>query len=860
MNPKIIKITPTKILLLSILAGGFFVLPGITRAQPVGDGCAPVLDNGFTIQCQNWQKKADYPFQNCNYTICVPTPDCIQQPEDHWYFDDPVRRTRQRNDQEVTLPTGLAWSDAPGWHFSDEQYLWTCGPFGRKPQTSKLFGINSYIVEIDNTKGQLNEAKSAGTIFRYLTTKNYFNPTDGDLNIDCFFNSDTDIRWRVRPCAGIDGSDCESEDRAQWWTFHTSPAPEPLTPKDPDWNGPDAAKNVNFCQSVLTWCSAVVSQPKLPYNQNQGRALSYQIMAHSNEAQVIGLANAVIPAQFTQYADWLKIDKLGYGPQETCHYLEKQDDGACKAEVINPISGLEPRLYFSNYVNPNNDRNLFTKNVTYFWQPRSCFNNSNAGDDSCQKTNLVHYGQKWKFTTAPATIAPPNPSSPPDDQFSRNSSSATPIGLPATISWKQPCGANSYGFQIQEVDGANYNDVILGERRTVNSQALFSATASQTSNADVEKMDLKLDTAYRWRVRSCWPSLPLRDSDCENTWSNWFDFRTTGRAPAAESMSPLNNSSQVALPVILHWENVPGALSYIVQINGKNLSTPAKSDNNQMSFQLTYPAVTQNQTYRWSIRTCSDANGTNCGQAGQELTFGTASLVAPVTGVNQQPVDKSTIQAQNLGLTNNFTWNQVPGAQYYHFILTYADKSPLEKNSDCQTGKKIDTVTNRQNSYSVPNSTQGIYCLGSYSWTVQACMDEKCADAGPVSDNLTFTLAGDNAPKNGSYGLGVCGQPFDNPGTPWDEREACGPKQLFLELQRIINFILFTLAFWTLPFLGIATAVIFYTSLGGQETMSLVKSWWKAIGIGYALLFFAWIITTWLLQVFGFSGLWYKIF
>ena len=139
-------------------------------------------------------------------------------------------------------------------------------------------------------------------------------------------------------------------------------------------------------------------------------------------------------------------------------------------------------------------------------------------------------------------------------------------------------------------------------------------------------------------------------------------------------------------------------------------------------------------------------------------------------------------------------------------------------------------------------------------------MDKNCADAGPVSADWTFTLAGDNSPKNGSYGLGVCGQPFDNPGTPWDERATCAPKHIFLELQRIINFILFTLSFWLLPFLALATGIMFYTSLGGQNAMAMVKSWWRAIGIGYALLFFAWIITTWLLQIAGFPGLWYKIF
>jgi len=841
------------------LGSCFWAAPGLSIAQNVGPGCGEVMDNGFTVQCKDWQKQVDYPSDICTYSVCASDPDCIQQPTDHWYFDDPIRRTRQKNDQEVTLPAGLAWNDAPGWHITDSSELWNCGPQGRKPVTSKLFGINSYIVEIDNTKGQLGELKSQGGIFSALVTHPYFNPTDGDLNINCFFNSDTDIRWRVRPCAGVDGSDCESEDRAQWWTFHTSPAPEPLTPKDPDWNGPNSATGVNFCQATLTWCSAVVPQPKAAYNQNEDHALSYQIAVHSNEAQAIGLANAIIPAQFTQYADWLKIDKLGYGPQETCHYMEKQIDGTCKAEVVNPVSGKEGRLFFSNYLNPNNDKDLFTKNIVYYWQPRTCFNNPNAGDDSCQKTNFIHYGQKWKFTTAPAAIAPPELSSPPDDQMSADQINASPIGLPATIAWKQPCGANSYGYQVQEVDGASYKDLFVGERQTVNTQTLFSSTASQMSGTDVEPIDLRLDTAYRWRLHSCWPSLPLRASDCENTWSPWFNFRTTGRPPQAESMQPANNSNQVTLPVTLQWERVPGALAYIVEVNGKNQIVIAKADTDPVVLQLTYPTVTQNKTYHWQIRTCADINAVNCGTGSDEMVFSTAALAAATAGQGQRPKSGEAIQAQNLPPTYVFSWDEVPGAQYYHFTMTYVDKSQKEKNKDCVTGKLVDTYVSRQNSYGVPHSIQGLYCLGNYTWNTQACMDQNCKDAGPVSPDWSFSLASDNAP-NGSYGLSVCGQPFDNPGTPYDEREACQPKHFFLELQRVINFILFTLALWTLPFLGIATGIIAFTSLGGQGTKAMIKSWWQAIGIGYALLFFAWIITTWLLQIVGFHGLWYKIF
>lgn len=867
------------ILLIFIFVFVLFVLPKSAAAQSVGKDCEVTISNGFEVQCKPWQKKFVYTDGICTYTLCAATPDCILQPEDHWYYDDPKRLTRQQNEQAVTLPTGLAWSDAPGWNFDEMKKLGDCdGVHNRQTQTSKIFGIHSYIVEIDNTKGQLNEEKSKGGIFTYCTKKNHFNPTDEDLHIPCFFNSDTDIRWRVRPCSGVDCSNCEDENRALWWTFHTSPAPEPLgvvdknhpitnqdiknqiyATEDPDWNGPDALTNVDYPTIQLRWCSAVVSKPKLPYNQSQNRCLSYQMRVHSNESQVINLNGSFIPSKFTDYANWLKIDKLGYGPQETCHYLEKQNDGVCKSEVINPTLGVEPRQYFSHYLNPNNDRDLFTKNLTYYWQLRSCFNNTNAGDDSCQTTAFVNYGQKWKFTTASVPpVEPPTNSTPTHDQFAADESAATPIGLPVIISWKAPVGANSYGYQIQEVSGAAYKDVFVGEHKTIHSKIMFSADNQTTeANSDIEPINLNLNTVYRWRARSCWPSLPLKDSYCDS-YSPWFYFRTTGRPPKTQTIQPANNADQVSLPVTLQWENVPGAMSYIVEVNGKNTIVAAKAGEQITTYQLNYPTITQKQSYHWRIRTCADANAINCGAESDEFTFTTAALTAPTAGEGQNPQNNSIIQAQDLSSIYNFTWKTVPGAYYYHFVLSYTDISPQETNKDCQTGEKANIITN-QNFAQVKNQLEGIYCLGDYMWHVTPCMDPNCSESGPTSDNWTFKLAGDNAPKKNNYGLGVCGLPFDNPDTPYDERQACQPKHFLLLIEQLINFILFKLAFILLPILAVITGVIFYKSLGGPEIWGTIKTWWKYIGVGYGLLFFAWVIVGILLSIFGFTGAWWKL-
>jgi len=157
----------------------------------------------------------------------------------------------------------------------------------------------------------------------------------------------------------------------------------------------------------------------------------------------------------------------------------KRDDGACVPEVVNPTTTKtqEPRLYFSNYLNPNSDKDLYTKYITYFWQPRSCFNNANAGDDSCQSIAPVNYGQKWKFSAAVAPLEPPVLSAPPNDANSADIDNAVPIALPALISWKRNCGTNSYQYQIQELSGKSYKNLLGGRKLLFIQGIIFYDTA-----------------------------------------------------------------------------------------------------------------------------------------------------------------------------------------------------------------------------------------------------------------------------------------------------------------------------------------------------------------------------------------------
>ena len=71
--------------------------------------------------------------------------------------------------------------------------------------------------------------------------------------------------------------------------------------------------------------------------------------------------------------------------------------------------------------------------------------------------------------------------------------------------------------------------------------------------------------------------------------------------------------------------------------------------------------------------------------------------------------------------------------------------------------------------------------------------------------------------------------------------------------------ILFRAAFILLPLLGLATGGLFYTNFGTSEIKQKVISWWKLIGIGYFVLFFAWIIVGVFTTLFGYTGTWWQI-
>ncbi|MCU0652647.1 MAG: pilin [Candidatus Pacebacteria bacterium] len=817
----------------------------------IPEGCGiTIKDGGNSITCESWEGGSQATTMGANIATCLCSPKCMQAPPNHYYYNDPVKKTKQTDTNNITLPVILAWDNVTGWQKEDGGYLWYwSGASGKQTVSSKAFGIRSYVLEIDNSHNELRETKSAGNIFRRILKTTEFDPTNEFY--PCFFNSDTTIKWRVRPCCKEDGSYCMPAENAEWWTFRTSPAPEPVWPKDPDWNGDGDAKNISFKDVKLKWCQARIDNSKKPYNDNQPLALSYQLRVYTNENQVV-LTGQTIPAVFAKLAQWLQTDKPALKSPLACHYLEKQADNTCKPDVVNPVAPLKVRnsdsfYYWSHKDHPTLDRALFTENLTYYWQIRRCFNNPAAGTESCDINDKNGWGQLWAFTTKNETLNAPNGMVPPNDIVYADAQKARLTGMPGSLQWDVSSGANSFAYDIQKMNADGTAQSLVGnERRTTKSQIFFTKNNSGGQDSESQGFELELDTAYKWRAKSCWPSIPVGNV-CDSTWSPWYYFRTTGRAPKIDSLTPAAAANNISLPVNLEWEAVPGAKSYIVTLNDEKIVT--QSNN----YSADYPKTNQSQIYSWKVQTCADNGGKLCSGETPEISFMTAAL-----GSSQKPLDPANI-LDNSKLIFNFSWEPVTGAHYYKFVLNYTQKSGKETNAACAPGKKVErTVT--ENSLAVKKDIGQIYCLGKYEWSVLACLDQDCNDKGadPAVWSFDF-VAGGKEIKEGEAILATCGLTNDNPNTEWDDREPCSVKHLLLTVMQALNMILFQVSFILLPILILATGAMYYFQFGGTELMERAKSWWRIIGIGYVLMFFAWAIVGIFLSLSGYGGVWWNI-
>ena len=279
-------------------------------------------------QCGSWQKCSS---DKDNYMQCACDPQCLAFPQGPQYYDSPSRNSGQmQNPNDVKLPVMLAWNNVPGWR--------NLG-YGKKIddfQANNCYvdptfinkGPKSYVIEIqdapeiagsgtdnigyakltdsEKTNPAAIDSPGAGSegitqadgrlaFFKVMQTNQFNSRDDGN---ECFFNSSSPYRWRVRACCNTDGTGCTAP--GKWWNFSTSTAPEMISPLDPDWNGSDYLKNESFKNILpgkdpLKWCAARLPKDFQAQNRPVQYAESYQLMVTSDEQNAFtgGIWNAI---------------------------------------------------------------------------------------------------------------------------------------------------------------------------------------------------------------------------------------------------------------------------------------------------------------------------------------------------------------------------------------------------------------------------------------------------------------------------------------------------------------------------------------------------------------------------------------
>lgn len=489
--------------------------------------------------------------------------------------------------------------------------------------------------------------------------------------------------------------------------------------------------------------------------------------------------------------------------EERCHPWFIEEGEECIGRAIKREGGTLDSTFDDSTIG------IFTKGNLYHWQVTTCYLSDGS---ECQD-----FSQKWKFQISEEYILPaPFLISPGNDEQGKSA-----VALPVTLEWRGESGVYSFRYEINGVEGKTSQPTLV-----------------------LNYPGLDLNAFYKWEVQPCWDE---KSEECEqDIWSDEWTFKTTGAPP--NLISPESGASNVPIPIKLDWEDVSGSKSYKYWVySGERIITHGITTENSILIKYD-PALRepkQETNYSWQVATCIDLKGEICGEKTGLQDFKTFKLSPPS---NLLPENNEIIFTYQM--PKGFSWNS--DAKYFRFILDYIQKSEQEAG-DCPLGTE-EKITD-SSSYLV-----SLDCLGEYQWQVRACLDEKCDEEGESSIQ-NFTL--DQTIPPAQFGLVPCGRSSDNPDTPWNERESCQIKHLFILLRNIIDFLLWRVTLIVLLLLVIATALIFYFSIGAPTMIIYVKGVWRAAGKGYAIIFISWIIINLVLNILGYQvgifGQWWQI-
>lgn len=614
----------------------------------------------------------------------------------------------------------------------------------------------------------------------------------------CMFSQGENYRWRVKGCDTADENTCG--DWSDWWEFTTSLAPEPMSPPDPDWEGPGGDEDDQWLNIIredpsplniadLRWCKPDLDE-NYPYT----------------------------PIEFPSYRALLREKHIDYPFHPPSlegiriHPLLKDSDGE---ERVTPL----PETLFERYAPSrllNTDKEYFRADpdYVYLWNIVACRTNL--------AENCENYGQTWSFHIPEGLRTDIKITYPEHDPEGED-----PVEISPDIQWTFPFVTISYIYEIYDSSNITPNNFITSN---VTPFRGFNFTAPS------------LDSFYTTRVKTCYDEEGIRC--CQEGWSpgdicndNTPDvwarstFLTTGAPP--NLINPTDGDIDVNLPVNLRWETVGGSESFIVEINNREY-TVNSSSTATTSLNVDYPDLRQQTTYSWRVKTCAERNGVNCGVWSAPNTFTTVMLSAPdiISPENEEVIFLRAFPQNVL-----IDWEEVESANYYKYETRY-----IGDEENCETDSSI--TGGSSSNISIP-------CLGDYEWRVASCFDSGCNDMSSFSNWTRFSF---QEREGRETGLVPCGRSTNNPKTEWNETDPCEIKHLFILLKVIIDFIIGTLVPLFLLFLFVSTGTILYTSQGNPNVLVKIKSIWRSFAIGFGIILLAFTIVTLFMSILGYQA------
>jgi len=388
---------------------------------------------------------------------------------------------------------------------------------------------------------------------------------------------------------------------------------------------------------------------------------------------------------------------------------------------------------------------------------------------------------------------------------------------------------------------------------------LWPCLKKQTRDKKIDESDpnyYRLDREFTAQIIPCWDE---RGEICEPDLGLSQKFKTTGAKPTfAEEGSGPPPPEKAKIPRYLNWDGMPGAASYFYQVEGPTSLKGVMPITSRVWADLKGDGI-----YTWKVKTCADKctdeKMLQCGTSSDEMIFYGCELNPPK---NYSP--KSAEQFYP-GELSNLSWDAVDcqgPVPFYQYKLEYGapidcrvfkralrdECKKIQESDECkkllENKEIIPATTINTNSVSLPP----LRCLGVYNWSIRACLDEDCEEAGDWSGAWYFYIVLEKIAggiPTGGGGFGTC---RDLVPCSWG---SCTFKHIPMLIANIINCILWTLTPIALVGLVVYTGITFYFAFGAPDTIERVKSIWKAGGKGFLIMFFAW---TFLNLIFRFLG------